>query len=65
MGPNVILLGILGYLAGGGGGWVVLQLSDWAHLAYQLSSYLYQSTYNIWKQTHSRFCKLSRSQIII
>ena len=30
MGPNVILLGILGYLAGerGGGGWVVLQLSD-------------------------------------
>ena len=63
MGPNVILLGILGYSAGGigGGG----ERAGWAHLAYQLSSYLYQSTYNIWKQIHSRFCKLSRSQIII
>ena len=25
--------------------------SDWAHLAFQLSSYPYQSTYKIWKQS--------------
>ena len=38
---------IFGYSGGGGeGGWVTLQLSDWAHLASQLSSHLlYQSTY--------------------
>ena len=36
-------------------GWVAVQLSDWAHLASQLSSHLYQSTYNIWKQSIQGF----------
>ena len=35
---------------GGGGGWVPLQLTEWAQLASQLSTHLYQSTYTIWKQ---------------
>ena len=37
------------YLAIGGGGGGVQQW-DWAHRVSQLSSQLYQSTYNIWTQ---------------
>ena len=29
--------------------------SDWAHLASQASSHLYQSTYKIWKQSDKDF----------
>ena len=42
-----------------GGPWVAHTLSDWAHLASQLSSHLYQSTYKIWKQSDKDFFKLS------
>ena len=39
-------------IRGGGGGWVPLQLTEWAQLASQLSTHhLYQSTYKIWKQS--------------
>ena len=41
---------IIGY-SGGGGCMVAHKLSDQAHLASQLSSHLYQSTYKIWKQS--------------
>ena len=37
-----------------GGAWVAHK-SDWAHLASQASSHLYQSTYNIWKQSDKDF----------
>ena len=48
--PNVILFCIFDY--SGGGGWVPLQLTEWAQLASQLSTHhLYQSTYKIWKQS--------------
>ena len=30
-------------------------MSDWAHLASQASSHLYQSTYKIWKQSDKDF----------
>ena len=33
------------WLFGGGGGWVPLQLTEWAQVASQLSTHLYQSTY--------------------
>ena len=32
-------------------GWVPLQLTEWAQLASQLSTHLYQSTYKIWKES--------------
>ena len=43
---------IFGY---SGGPWVAHKQSDRAHLASQLSSYLYQSTYKIWKQSDKDF----------
>ena len=39
----------------GGGAWLVHTKSDRAHLASQLSSHLYQSTYKIWKQSDKDF----------
>ena len=49
--PNVILFCIIGYSGGGGGGWVPLQLTEWAQLDCQLSTHQYQSIYKIWKQS--------------
>ena len=43
---------ILGY--SGGPGWPINN-PDWAHLASQASSHLYQSTYKIWKQSDKDF----------
>ena len=52
MGQNVKEMYILGLFWGP---WEGLQWSDWAHLASQLSSHLYQSTYKIWKQSDKDF----------
>ena len=50
--PKVILFCIFDYSrAGGGEGWVPLQLTEWAQHASQLSTHLYHSTYKIWKQS--------------
>ena len=46
---------IFGYSGGGGGTLVAHKLSDWAHLASQLSSHPYQSTYKILKQSDKDF----------
>ena len=37
------------------GAWVAHKYSDWVHLASQLSSDLYQSTYKIWNQSDKHF----------
>ena len=51
-GPQCEKMRILGY---SGGAWVAHKYSDWAHLASQASSHLYQSTYKIWKQSDKDF----------
>ena len=43
-----------GLFGGGGGGCAAHKYSDWPHLS-QLSSHLYQSTYQIWKQSEKDF----------
>ena len=60
MSPNVKKLNFWLFL----GGWVALEILDWAHLTSQLSSHLYQSTYKTYMEAiHAGFFKLSRSQI--
>ena len=51
-GPQCEKMRILGY--SGGPGWPINN-PDWAHLASQASSHLYQSTYKIWKQSDKDF----------
>ena len=53
MGPNVNKFAF--WAIRGGGAWVAHKYSDWPHLASQLSSHLYQSTYKIWKQSDKDF----------
>ena len=55
MGQNVKTLYIFGYLRGPGGGGGGLQWSDWAYLAFQLSSHLYLCTCEIRKQSDLNF----------
>ena len=51
-GPQCGKMSILGY--SGGPGWPINNQTG-AHLASQLSSHLYQSTYKIWKQSDKDF----------
>ena len=52
MSQNVFFFNILGYLGG-------LQLSDWAYLAFQLSSHPYPCTCQIRKQSDKKFLSLN------
>ena len=51
-GPQYTQICIFGY---SGGPWVAFKWSDRVHLASQLYSHIYQSTYQIWKQSDKGF----------